>query len=124
MADTVYCNGLKLQVHVGCNDHERSFVQIVKIDVAVQTDFRIGPAYDSKEGMIDYDILARQLQEHVNGKSYNLIEAVAEELCKLILDKHPVSNTVKMRVTKTPSYMPMVENVAVECTRTRADFGK
>ena len=53
-ADLVHCHGLKLKVRIGFHDYEREIEQSVRVDLTMETDFRVGPERDSREGLIDY----------------------------------------------------------------------
>ena len=66
-------------------------------------------------------MIAGHLRAHVAGRRYALIEALAVDLAREILQLHP-EVAARVRVTKHPLDMPRVACVAVECVRTAADF--
>ena len=120
-ADLVHCHGLTLRVRLGFHDYERRIEQAVRVDLTMETDFRLGPGQDLQKGLIDYYELTRHIERHVEGKVYDLVEALAVDLCREVLSSSPAGR-VRVRVTKTPLDMPMVEHIWVECERTAADF--
>ncbi len=119
--DRVHCHGLKLRVRIGFHDYERRIEQAVLVDLTMETNFRVGPERDLREGLIDYYELTRHLEKHVDGKAYDLVEALAVDLAREVIAQS-AAEKVKVRLTKTPLDMPMVEHIWVECERSRADF--
>ncbi|MBI5496519.1 MAG: dihydroneopterin aldolase [Deltaproteobacteria bacterium] len=119
--DLVQCRALRLRVRIGFHDYERHIEQAVRVDLSIWTDFRTGPGRDRADGLVDYYVLTARLQEHVAGKTYDMVEALAVDLARETVRLFP-SVTVRVRVEKVPLDMPMVDSVAVECTRTAADF--
>ena len=120
-ADLVHCHGFTLRVRIGFHDYERQIEQAVRVDLTMETDFCQGPERDIRKGLIDYYDLTRHIEQHVKGKVYDLVEALAVDLCREVLSKSPAEK-VRVRVTKTPLDIPMVEHIWVECERTSADF--
>jgi dihydroneopterin aldolase len=122
VTDTVYCNGLRLAVRIGFHEFERRIHQAVKVDLAMETDFRTGPSRDQHTGLVDYYLVTRHLIGHVKDRSYDLIEALAEDMARQVFAVAPQVGRVKVRITKNPLDMPEVESVGVECVRTPADL--
>jgi FolB domain-containing protein len=119
--DLVHCHGLILRVRVGFHDYERRIEQAVHVDLTLGTDFRAGPERDRQDGLVDYYELTRHIEQHVKDKAYDLVEALAVDLAQEALRKTPATR-VRVRVTKKPLDMPMVDHIWVECERTRADL--
>ena len=59
--------------------------------------------------------------ELLGSRRWNLIEAVAEAIARLLCERFRVSR-VRVRVTKHPLDMPDARAVAAECWREPADF--
>ncbi len=95
--------------------------QTIIADLALQTDFRLGPQEDRHTGLVDYYELERALRAHVSTKSYDLLEALAADLARQVIAVHP-SVRVHVRVTKRPMDMAGLDSVSVECVRSKADF--
>jgi len=120
-ADTVHVTGLRLKVRIGFHDFERNIEQALRVDLALQTDFSLGPARDRHEGLVDYYVLTQHLQAFVAHKVYDLIEALAVDLARETVRMFP-GVTARVKVHKLPLDMPMVDGVAVEVVRSAADF--
>jgi dihydroneopterin aldolase len=119
--DLVFCQGLELDVEIGFHDVERGFKQTVLVDLTLEADFNAGPARDHHEGLVDYYEIARHLEQHVEGRRYDLIEALVVDIARVVLRLHPTIKA-RVRVTKRPLDMKRTRAVAVECVRTAADF--
>lgn len=121
MNDKVIGTALSFDCRIGFHDYERHIRQRVVVDFEAETDFRRNGLEDDPEGIVDYYEVNKALGEHVNSRSYKLIEALAEDVARILCTRFPVSRA-RVRVTKSPFDMPNVGSVAVECVRTPADF--
>ena len=92
------------------------------IDFEAETDWREAARADRAKDLVDYYEANLAIQRLVVGKEYRLIEALAEDVARVLLTEFPVDR-VRVKVTKSPFDMPNVGNVAVECWRDRAHFG-
>src|ERR1700679_896215 len=97
--DLVVCQGLSLRVRLGFHDYERKIEQAGRVDLTMETDFRAGPARDRREGLLDFYELTRHLEQHVAGKLYEVVEALAVDLAREVLATTPAGK-VRVRVTK------------------------
>lgn len=119
--DRVFGNGLSFVCRVGCMDWEREVPQKLVIDFEAETDWRTAVAVDRAVGIVDYDKANTAIKELVETREYRLIETVAEDVSRLLLGQFPCTR-VRVKVTKTPLYIPNATSVAVECWRSRADL--
>jgi dihydroneopterin aldolase len=121
VADTVHIHGLKRDVVIGSHEVELDRTQSLRADPSIETDFRHGPQKDERTGFIDCYELERRLREHVRGRKYDLLEALAVDLARSGVTAHP-SVRVRVRLTKHPLDMTGVEAVSAECVREKGDF--
>jgi len=121
MKDKVIGTALSFDCRIGFHDYERHIQQRVVVDFEVETEFRRNAIEDDPAGIVDYYQVNKALGEHIGARSYKLIEAVAEDVARILCTRFPVSQA-RVRVTKTPFDMPNVGSVAVECVRTPEDF--
>lgn len=121
MHDTIHLNGLALTVEVGFHAAELGVTQTVHVDLAIECDFTSGPQRDEFTGLVDYFELVQHLERHVVGRRYALIEALAVDLAREVVRRHPPVRA-RVRVTKRPLAMSQVASVAAECVRSAADF--
>jgi dihydroneopterin aldolase len=119
--DKVIGTAFSYDCRIGFHAHEPLILQRVSVDFEVETDWRRSAQEDDPAGIVDYYEVNRALQERICGRSYRLIEALAEDVARLLCERFPVRR-VRVRVTKSPFDMPNVGAVAVECVREPADF--
>ncbi len=121
MRDRVHGLGFSYDCRIGFHEYERHIRQRVVIDFEAETDWRDAARADRAKDLVDYYEANLAIQALVAGKEYRLIEALAEDVSRVLLTNFPVDR-VRVKVTKSPFDMPNVGNVAVECWRDRADF--
>lgn len=121
MSDHVIGSGLSFDCRIGLRPYERHIKQRVLVDFDAETDWRRSGILDSPEGIVDYYKVNLRISALLKEREYKLIEAVAEDVARMICTSFTVSS-VCVRVTKTPFDMPNVRSVAVECTRKPSDF--
>lgn len=121
MTDRVHGIGFSYDCKIGFHEYERHIRQRVVIDFEAETQWREAARADRAVDLVDYYEANLAIQALVAGKEYRLIEALAEDVSRLLLTQFPVDR-VRVKVTKSPFDMPNVGTVAVECWRDRADF--
>jgi 7,8-dihydroneopterin aldolase/epimerase/oxygenase len=121
-SDRVHGLGFSFECRIGFHEYERHIRQRVLIDFEAETNWRAAAHADRPIGLVNYYEVNRRIQELVDGGTWNLIEALADRVARLICADFPVSR-VRVKVTKVPFDMPNTRAVAVECWRTPQDFG-
>ncbi len=119
--DRVFGFGFSYDCRIGFHEYERHIRQRVKVDFEAETDWRDAARKDRAKNLVDYYEVNRAVEALVGSREWRLIEALAEDVARLICAGFPVTG-VRVRVTKTPFDMPNVGEVAVECWRCPADF--
>jgi len=103
--------------HHGVMAHEQEIGQQFEIDLELAGDFSDAGKSDDITQTYNYDRLYRLVESIVTGKWYNLIEALAEELCARILAIYPDA-IVTVTVRKPHAPLPgLFKSVEVEITR-------
>lgn len=120
-ADRVHGVGFSYDCRVGFHEYERHIRQRVSVDFEAETDWQDSARRDRARDLVNYYLINRAIQELVDGREWRLIEAMAQDIARLICTRFPVSR-VRVRVDKLPFDMPNVRGVGVECWRTPADF--
>lgn len=120
MRDRVHVEGLRLEVEIGFHPEEHGIRQPIEIDWTIETDFEMGPASDAHEGLVDYHVLCDAIASHVQAKRYDLVEALAVDVARVIVDRHP-NVVARVRVIKRPPRMA-VRSVSAEIVRRASDF--
>ena len=121
LADRVSGHGFQYECKVGFSDEERLTPQSIVVDFDVRTDWRASAVEDRALQIVDYAEVDIALRGLLSGRSWRLIEAIAEAVAKTICTQFPVDQ-VRVTVTKKPSDMPHCAGVSVSCSRTPADY--
>ncbi len=124
MNDRVHGTGFSYDCRIGFHEYERHIRQRVVIDFEAETDWRASARMDrAGKELVDYYEANLAIGKLVAEKEYRLIEALAEDVAKLLVGTFPIRR-IRVKVTKAPFDMPNVGSVAVECWRTAADFAE
>lgn len=121
MPDRVFGVAFSFDCRIGFRDFERQIRQRVVVDWVAETDWRRNAVEDDPHGIVDYYEVNRRLAQVLGEREYLLIEAVAEDVARVIVTEFPVLRAT-VKVSKTPFDMPNVVGVAVECSREPMDF--
>lgn len=120
--DRVHGVGFSYDCRIGFHEYERHIRQRVVVDFEAETDWRPSAQRDRAVDLVDYYEANLAIAELVEAKEYRLIEALAEDVAHMLCVRFPIRR-VRVKVTKSPFDMPNVQCVAVECWRSREDFG-
>ena len=121
MADRVSGHGFFYDCKVGFDEDERAKTQPIRVDFDARTDWRTSAEEDRAQSIVNYAEVDQQLAGLLTGRSWRLIEAIAEAVAREICLGFPVDQ-VRVTVTKRPADMPHCEGVSVSCSRTPADY--
>jgi FolB domain-containing protein len=99
MSDAVFIKNLKVPVHIGVTDEERSRPQTVSIDVAMHADLAKAGISDDLADTVDYDRVLRDVVELVGSSKSRLMEHLAGEIADLI-SRHRLVERVTVEITK------------------------
>jgi dihydroneopterin aldolase len=117
MADRLLIHDLATECRVGVFDWEQAGPQPIWIDLELAIDAAKSAAQDDIRQAIDYGRLVTSITHHVQGRSFHLLETLAEEVAALVL-KEFHTNEVLVRVKKRA--LPHIEYAAVEVVRRAA----
>ena len=99
MMDIVFIKELCIETVIGIYDWERKIKQIICIDLELGTDISTASSSDSIDNTVDYKAVSKRLKSFIGGSEFQLVEALAEESVKIILEEFPVKH-VKARFSK------------------------
>ena len=97
--DIVFIKELCIETVIGIYDWERKIKQIICIDLELGTDISTASSSDSIDNTVDYKAVSKRLKSFIGGSEFQLVEALAEESVKIILEEFPVKH-VKARFSK------------------------
>jgi dihydroneopterin aldolase len=97
--DKVFIEALEIECVIGIYDWERKIRQPVVLDIEMDFDNRVPAASDAIEDTLDYKAVSKRLIEFVGGSSFGLVEALAEQCCRIILEEFGVER-VRLKLSK------------------------
>ncbi|MFT5905782.1 MAG: phosphoglycolate phosphatase [Cryomorphaceae bacterium] len=112
--DVVKIRGLELPTFIGVPDDERKDQQVLKVDVDMTPEVSFSSLNDEIQGGVDYYQVSLRLKETALEKPRKLIETLAEDLARVILDEFSVA---KVRVEIEKYILPDADRVGVEIWR-------
>lgn len=88
--DIVFIEDLQIDTVIGIYDWERKIRQTVRLDIEMATNIRKAAETDNIDDTLSYKSVAKRLIEFVEQSEYELVEALAEEICRIIRDEFGV----------------------------------
>lgn len=110
--DRLVLEGMQFFGHHGDVEAERALGARFYVDVELRADLAHAGASDSLSDTIDYVRCHALIRDVVEGRQYNLLEAVAENIARELLGAFPAS-TVRVRVAKEPPIDAVISRTAV-----------
>ena len=107
---------LEVFYRVGVPDEERAKPQKLLLTVEMEFDFGKAAKSDSIADTIDYFAVSQRLLKFGDGKSWKLIEKLADDICEMILTEFR-AKSVSLHIKKFP--IPQAQFVAVTLTKSR-----
>jgi dihydroneopterin aldolase len=115
--DKIILEGMEFYGYHGTRPEEKSLGQRFILDVELFLDLQPAGISDDLDRTINYAQVFETVQSIVCGRSYHLIEALAEAVAKALLEQFPVAE-IKVRVKKPQAPVPgRFTWVAVEIAR-------
>lgn len=97
--DKIFIDGLRLMAVIGVEASERAAAQPLRADIEMQFDCRSAGASDRIADTVDYARVAALLTQICAAGEYRLVEALAETMCRQVLDAFPIS-AISLRLGK------------------------
>jgi len=94
--DSLIITGLNIDTVIGVHAWEQKIKQKVLLDISIPSDF--SNCLDFLANTLDYDALCSSITEFVEGKNFQLIETLANEVCRHVKESFKVA---KLTVTVT-----------------------
>ena len=114
--DKIIISDLEVWYCVGVPDDERAVAQRLLISVEMSLDFSQAAASDDLTKTIDYFAVSQQLLSFGTGRSWKLLEKLAEDICRMVLADFAAEH-VAVEVKKF--IIPETKYVAVRIERSR-----
>lgn len=115
--DIIFLSEVKVQTKLGVPEWERMVEQAIILDIEIGYDLSKACKSDNVADTIDYGHVVNRIRETLKQHSFQLVEALAEHLCQLILQEFNALS-VKVKVSK-PSILPGLKALGVIIYRTK-----
>lgn len=123
MSDQIRLVGLSFYGFHGAIAAEQETGRMYEVDCEMDADLSRACQSDRLSDTIDYAAVYMSIREIVEGTQYKLLEALAERIARILLDKFPITR-VTLHVRKlTPPIAGHVKFVEVAITRSREYAG-
>lgn len=97
--DITFLHGLKVECIIGIWEWERAAKQTVIIDLDMASDVARAAASDEIKDAVDYKAVAKRLEQFVGESQYQLVETMAENVARLLLEEFGLP-WVRVRINK------------------------
>lgn len=88
--DIIYLRDLRIDTVIGVYRWEREMKQTLVIGLELGTDIRPAAKSDAIADTLNYKDIAKRVTAFIEQSRYQLVEALAEAVAKLVLDEFPV----------------------------------
>lgn len=113
--DLIYIRELKVDTQIGTYAWEQQIKQQVSLDLELAVDIRKAATSKIISDTVDYAKLAAQVSDFIANGSFVLLETLAEEVAKLVMQEFSVQG-LRIRVSK-PGALPKAREAGVIITR-------
>ena len=115
--DIVFIRDLQIDTIIGIYDWERETRQTVHLDLEMAFDIGQAAASDDIADTLDYKAVSKRLIEFVGNSRFQLVEKLAEEIARIVLDEFGVSH-VRLTLNKKGALSQAVDvGVIIERSR-------
>ena len=104
MADRIELIGIREFGYHGVLDFEKADGQEFVVDAVIETDFTAAVASDDVADTVDYGAIGTLIASTVAGTRFNLIEALADRICR---DIASIPRVARVTVTVHKPHAPM-----------------
>lgn len=120
--DKIIIKGMEVFAYHGALSEENSLGQRFTIDITMKKDIRKACINDTLEDTVHYGFVHDDVVTLTKNNKFKLIEKLAEELAKMIVEKYGVEEvTVSIEKPNAP-INGIFKYVAVEITRSKKDY--
>jgi len=88
--DIVFIRDLQVETVIGIYDWERKIKQTISIDLDMATDIKKAANSDNIDDTLSYKTVAKRLIAFIEASDYELVEALAEQICTIVREEFNV----------------------------------
>ena len=99
VSDIVFISGLAIDATIGVYDWERTIKQRLVLDLEMCFDIKSAASSDNLTHALDYSAVSRRIISFIEASSYQLLEALVEQVAKIVMEEFAVSG-LKLKINK------------------------
>jgi 7,8-dihydroneopterin aldolase/epimerase/oxygenase len=115
VSDIIFINGLAIDATIGVYDWERTIKQRLVLDLEMCFDIKSAASSDDLSHALDYSAVSQRIISFVEASSYQLLEALVEQVAKIVMEEFAVSG-LKLKINK-PGAVPEASGVVLVIVR-------
>ena len=116
--DKILLEDIRFLIGVGVTEEERFRPQPCRLDVILKTDLSSVGATGSLTAGVDYAEVFQVLEGLCTGRSFKLLEEIAHQGSRLLLERFPV-RAVTVKICKLQPFTNKIGAVGIQVTRKR-----
>jgi len=117
--DRITLDGIDVYAHHGVHPAERELGQRFVIDVSLYGDWSAAARSDTLHEALDYVAVHQKIREVTASNSFQLLEALAEVICRALLTDFPIERAVVTVHKPNPPIPNFLGSVSVTLDRDR-----
>ena len=122
LEEKIVLKGITVFGYYGVSPVEREIGQKLELDIEFHHDFTKACLTDALEDTVNYERVYAKIMETVEGNRFNLLETLADAICRAILDNFPVVKSIRTTIRKLTLPFPnTLSHVEVVVERTSQD---
>jgi len=90
IVDKVFIKNLEIDAIIGIYDFERTKAQKVVLDLEMAWDNQVAAKSENIDDALNYKTLSDHLKDYVGSSQFQLIETLAEQIAKIVLEEFHV----------------------------------
>jgi dihydroneopterin aldolase len=114
LEEKITLKGITVFGYYGVSPIEREIGQKLELDVEFHHDFTKACMTDSLEDTVNYERVHSKVMETVESNRFNLLETLADAICRTVIDTfpvHSVKTTIRKLTLPFPNNLSHVEVV-------------
>lgn len=121
--DKLIIKDFEVFAYHGVHTEEKKLGQLFVISLEITADIQVAAQTDDLKNTIHYGHICRDIEQFMHENKFNLIEAVAINIIKMLFKKYSLARSIKLTIKKP--WAPIAKHikyVAVEMEHTRKEM--
>lgn len=121
--DKIILSNMSFYAFHGVLEEEKKLGQRFYVDAVLSAELKKAGKTDNVYDTLHYGQVYEEIKKIVEGENYNLIEALAHNICMKLLERFPLLQEIQLTVKKPSAPVQGIfDYVAASITRTREDL--